>query len=112
MSQVAAHHLKVSKVVTQVDQMFNVRCGLMYTNDLIGFISTVTLLLRHKTDIFDEEHDLDLLPLFLTILATGLLLVILRTATGVWMNEKVNPQQVAVVAVCCSGAYVELPFST
>ncbi|XP_055345346.1 uncharacterized protein LOC129593165 [Paramacrobiotus metropolitanus] len=90
LSQKAHFHLRLTRIVAQLDAAFSSMSWLLYLNDLMGFIATASLILRHKSSVKEGDSDFDLLPLFLMTVAASVLFATLRTGCGVWVSEKAH----------------------
>ena len=82
-------HLELSKVVLEMDQLLSFFFLLMYMTDLLGFITTSSLILNHKTGLTSGSIDVELIPVFMALVTVSTLHAVLRTSFGVWLNEKV-----------------------
>ncbi|OWA51864.1 hypothetical protein BV898_16326 [Hypsibius exemplaris] len=85
-----AFHLELTKVVIELDSVSSFLFLIMYTGDLMGFITTASLVLHHKSSITSGSIDIELIPVFLSLVSVSTLLAILRTCFGVWLSEKAH----------------------
>ncbi len=84
-----ALHLELSEMVMEIDRIFSVSFLVMYIGDLLGFISTVSLVVHDKGSFTAGNIDVELVPIFVALVAVSTFLAVLRTNVGVWLSEKV-----------------------
>ena len=85
-----ALHLELSEMVLEIDKIFTTFLLFMYVGDLLGFITTVTLVLHDKGHLTAGSIDVELVPIFVALVIVSTILAVIRTNFGVWLSEKVR----------------------